>query len=173
MFTKHVLRIFKVALIITLSILAIRFFIVEPGTVNGRSMEPTFFDNEFFLVNKLSILVRDPKRGEIAQLHSPLSEKVVIKRIAGLPGEIVSIRSNKVFITTVDGKEFELEEPYTYPETVTDTPDGGAATYGPLRDHEYFVIGDHREESTDSRDYGPVHRTRIYGTVMKVPFLSR
>jgi len=134
-------------------------------------MEPTFYDHESFAINKFLLLFRQPKRGEIVQLTSPRLGDLVIKRIIGLPGETVHIQQNSVFITAVDGSYYKLDESYLPDNSVTRHDDGNVSI-GPLSPFTYYLLGDNRYESGDSREYGPVHRSAIYGTVIKLPSLN-
>ena len=145
-------------------ILFIRSFIVEPGRVNGRSMEDTFIDANLFFVNKFELLRKPPQRGEIIQFIDPESNKSVMKRIIGLPGETIKISKGKVFLILPTG-EIELHETYLQPETFTYTPSKDTEIYENIGPYEYFVLGDNRTESIDSREYGTIHRSYIMGTV--------
>lgn len=158
---------FYFILISIFSILIIRTFIIEPGIVNGRSMENTYLDNDFFIVNKFILLFRKPQRGDIVQFLNIRNNEMFIKRVIGLPGERVSIKKNKVFIIDSNGKEFELNEPYLKPYTITLSENGQPLIYDFLRSDEYFVLGDNRQNSKDSRYFGPAYRSDITGLVLK------
>lgn len=145
--------------------LIVRTFIVEIGVVDGRSMEDTYVDSEPFFVYKLPLLFRTPERGDVVQLIYKPTEQVLVKRIIGLPGEQIRIQRNTVYLIEEDGTETELEEPYLSPNTLTRTPYGYPITYGPFGEHEYFVLGDNRPQSSaDSRLLGPIPREWIRGT---------
>ena len=119
-------------------------------------MEPSFSDEQYLLVNKLTYRFHSPKRGEVIVFHNPrLPSQLYIKRIIGLPGEQVEIREGKVYI---DGKE--LEENSDFPEIPYS--DNCSVTVPP--DH-YFVLGDNRNHSSDSRSFGPIPRDDIVGKV--------
>lgn len=118
-----------------------------------------------FFVDKLSFFFRTPHRGEIIQFLDEESHEIMLKRVIALPHEVLSIRENKVFILGTDVLEFELNEDYLKAGSITKSADGGYAFYDPLGDYEYFVMGDNREESRDSRVFGPVHRSQITGRV--------
>ena len=173
MSTTYLWRVTKIVFIVAFTILFVRSFVIEPGKVDGISMEPNFIDSDFFLVNKFSLLLTSPKRGDVLQVYVPAFDEVVIKRAIGLPGETVTIKQNKVFITGADGVTLPLDEPYLKPYTVTDSADGTATSYGPLGSSEYFVLGDNRPNSTDSRVYGIIQRSTILGRVLtEIPFMS-
>ncbi len=160
---------FKIVFLFIILIVLFRGFIVEPGQVNGRSMEPLYLDDELFFINKFSLLFTPPQRGQIVQLYVDGENKGthVIKRIIGLPGETVYIKQNSVFIIDAKGNETKLEENYIPQGVLTKSSDGKATTYGPLEEHTYFVLGENRDDSIDSRSYGPVHRSYIYGLAFK------
>lgn len=150
-----VFEIVKVVLISLAIILPIRLFLVQPFYVEGASMEPTFYQNEYLIIDEISYRFNDKQRGEVIILKNPKNTKVYfIKRVIGLPGEIVSIKDGKVFI----GEEI-LEEPYV--------ENFSADTHEPiaLGDDEYFVMGDNRANSLDSRIIGPINKDLIIGRV--------
>ncbi len=89
--SSYLIKTFHLVKIAVILILIIRTFLIEPGIVDGRSMEPTFFDNNFFLVNKITLLMREPHRGDIVQALGPDHASIIIKRVIALPGESVSI----------------------------------------------------------------------------------
>ena len=159
--TKYLVITIKLILVIIFFILFVRTFLIELGSVNGLSMEENFFDNEIFIVNKLTLLFRKPERKDVVQVMQ--DDKLVIKRIIGLPGEEVIIRKGKVYIKN-NKEEIELKEDYLKKYIVTKSEKKNFI----LGEHEYFVLGDNREESIDSRNYGPVHRTQINGLIIDI-----
>lgn len=152
--------------------LFVRTFIVSAGVVDGLSMFPTYKDDEFLLINKISLAVREPKRGDIVQLMHKPNKQLLVKRIIGLPGETIRIRKNSVYLIQGDGSEEKLDEPYLRQGTLTRTKDGKPTSFGPFAPHEYFVMGDNREHSSaDSRILGPIPRQWIYGVALPLfPF---
>lgn len=148
-----------------LIVFIVRFVIVEPGQVNGQSMEPNYHDNDIFLVNKLVYLLHEPQRFDIIQLYDTTSNQFFIKRIIGLPGETVIFKRNQVFIHTVAGEDIELAEPYLSADAITSVQPGlPHSIYIPP--HRYYVLGDNRLFSNDSRVFGPVQRRNIIGQVV-------
>jgi signal peptidase I len=150
----------KVFIITFACALFVRAFIAQPFVVNGDSMQKTFETNEYLVIDELSLHLRDPIRGEVVVFKSPENpSRFFIKRIIGLPGETVSVRNNTVTIKQTDGETFVLKEPYT-----------NTLTHGTvdrvLREKEYFVMGDNRDVSSDSRAWGPVPRNFIIGRVL-------
>lgn len=147
---------------ITLAIvIPIRAFVAQPFIVSGSSMVPTFEDGQYLIVDELSYLFRDPKRGEVIIFRYPKDpSKFFIKRVIGLPGETVKIHDNKVTITS-GNRIFALDEKYIKNEEETLEP-----MQRKLGTHEYFVLGDNRNASLDSRFWGPVDRSLIRGRVL-------
>jgi signal peptidase I len=130
-------------------------FFYQPVKVEGTSMAPSLSDQERIFINKFVYHVDVIERGDVVVFWYPLDvTKSFIKRVVGLPGELVQIRQGRVYI---NGKR--LNEPYV-PAEYMDVSD-----YGPLRvgPGEYFVMGDHRISSNDSRMFGPVAASYIYG----------
>lgn len=167
MFWRYILKTVKVVAVFTLTIFIIRTFIVEPGRVNGRSMEPTYFDNQLFFVNKAIYFFSTPQRGDVIQFIELASGKTLIKRVIGLPGEQVTIKQNAVFITDQDGTTYQLTEDYLYTSTVTDSVGGNATNYGVIEPWHYFVLGDNRTQSHDSRNFGVIDRSTILGKIIE------
>lgn len=149
-------------------ILILRFFVFEPGLTDGISMEPTLRDNTSFVVEKISAIVLPFKRGVLVQHIEPIKrEYVFVKRIIGLPGETVTIKQNAVYITPPDGQEYKLSEPYLRKDVIISVPYRAPRTFI-LGSNEYFVLGDNRQNSNDSRAYGPVHRSLITGKILPI-----
>lgn len=137
-------------------IFLVRFFILGVGRVDGRSMEPTFSDHQLFGVNKAAYWVGGPRRYDIVQILNPAESSLTLKRVVGLPGEQVIIKRGLVF---VDGRELEeqyLDDLHSYTDPAMETVLGPA---------EYFVLGDNRTASTDSRVVGLIRRQHILGRV--------
>lgn len=166
----HVGKMIRITSRGVIALFLIRFFILEIGQVNGASMEPHFNDNDFFLVEKVRPLMRTIKRHEIIQLQNPEHpETILVKRVVGLPGEAVVIKENRVWIQPKDSNVLLLlEEPYLDNSTYTRV-DYGFPNERLLGEDEYYVIGDNRDNSTDSRQFGPVHRKYINGIVIGLP----
>ena len=135
--------------------LVIIIFLYQPVKVEGTSMNPLLSDQERIFINKFIYHFAPIDRGDVVVFWYPLDRsKSFIKRIVGLPGETIEIRSGEVY---VNGKE--LQDQFVPPSYL----DG--STYGPIEitQDEYFVMGDHRDSSNDSRVFGPVPRQYIYG----------
>ncbi|MGA8104861.1 MAG: signal peptidase I [Candidatus Acidiferrales bacterium] len=141
-----------VALVLAMVIIV---FLYQPVKVEGTSMAPLLSDQERIFINKFVYRFEPIGRGDVIVFWYPLDRsKSFIKRVVGLPGESVEIRRGHLF---VDAKE--IDEPYVPPNFF----DG--SSYGPIHlgTQEFFVMGDHRDSSNDSRVFGPVPRTAIYG----------
>jgi len=135
--------------------LVIIIFLYQPVKVEGTSMAPLLSDQERIFINKFIYRFEPIERDDVIVFWYPLDRsKSFIKRVVGLPGETIAIRSGHLYI---DGKV--LKEPYV-PASYLD-----GLSYPPMRipDDEYFVMGDHRDSSNDSRAFGPVPRQFIYG----------
>lgn len=124
-------------------------------------MSPTFQSGEYLIVDELSYRFEGPQRGDVIIFRYPRNpSEFFIKRVIGLPGETVDIANNKVTITTKSGETMTLNEPY-----VKNTGDGGPY-HVVLPPGEYFVLGDNRPESSDSRVWGDLPRENIVGRAL-------
>jgi signal peptidase I len=148
----------EVTIIVALALVIIvplRVFVFQTYYVKGASMEPNFHNYEYLIIDKLSYRIGDPHRGDIVVLNSPTDdEESFIKRIIGLPGETVTVADAKVYIDGValDESAYLPDEIKTWgDETVT------------VPENSYFVLGDNRTESLDSRIFGPIDRSEIIG----------
>jgi len=122
--------------------------------VEGASMEPNFHTSERVIVDRVSMLVSGPERGDVVVLDSPASDELLIKRVIGLPNETVVIRNGRVYVN-----DKLLNEPYVLNYCTSRSCDG----MWHLGPDEYFVLGDNRSSSLDSHVFGPVHRSAIKG----------
>jgi len=155
-FFKETLRFALLTLII---VLPIRFFVAEPFIVSGVSMDPTYKNGDYLIVDRLTYHFEKPKRGEVIIFRPPLNERrYYIKRIIGLPGDTISIHEGKVTIVNETHKDgFLVPDAYI----VHTMPQEFKA--GPLKSGEYFVLGDNRRQSSDSRIWGVVPEKNITG----------
>jgi len=135
-----------------------RTFILQPFLVDGQSMEPNYHNQEFLLVDRISYKLTKPKRGQVVIFLFPQDPKEdYIKRLIGLPGETITIQNSQVFI---NGQK--LNEPYLQDATTTLT-DLDATLRKTLGPDEYFVLGDNRAHSSDSREWGVLPKKNIVG----------
>ena len=150
---------------ILLAAFFIRFFLFTHGRVEGASMEPTLKNGQTFFVNEAVFLFRQPRRYEIVDAFDPVDKnKLIVKRIIGLPGEKIIFKENTVFIQPPNGAEFALQESYL-PKNIINLPEPDKAEIV-IPPSSYFIAGDNRQWSHDSRFYGPVQRSLINGKVM-------
>lgn len=141
-----------------LMVFLVRTFIAQPFVVNGSSMEPTFHTNEYLIVDQLSYEISSPHRGDVVVFRYPLiPSRFFIKRVIALPGETIKITGTKVEIKQVGKDDFyTLEEPYIkFPKDSNDQVT--------LTNDEYFVMGDNRLASLDSRSWGPLNKSFLVG----------
>jgi len=148
----------RFALIALVIVIPIRIFIAEPFIVSGSSMVPTFENGDYLIVDKISYELGTPKRDDVVVLRYPNNTtKFFIKRIIGLPNETVDIKGNDVTITNGEHKEgFKLDQPFVKNPANNDT-------HFELKNDEYFVMGDNRSASSDSRYWGAVKRNLLSG----------
>jgi signal peptidase I len=148
----------KFALIAAVIVIPIRMFVAQPFIVSGASMDPTFSTGQYLIIDELSYHFEEPKRGEVVIFRYPRDpSQFFIKRVIGLPGETVHIRNNQVSVTAANGTEIDLSESY-----VKNIGNGNMITKK-LGEDEYFVMGDNRPESSDSRTWGALPRENIVG----------
>ena len=165
---RYFFYVFRFIVIFVLSILFFRFFIFTPGIVNGPSMETTFIDDDVFYVNKFIYLLREPERFDVVQFIEPEQQKLVMKRAVGMPGEVISIRRGKVFVQkSLDEDPVEISEMYLKPSEYTKVRGQSGGQRYLVPSNTYFLLGDNRQESTDSRIYGPIHGSNIVGKVVE------
>lgn len=149
------------ALLSMLSYWLISRYVIAAVEVRGRSMAPTLQDGERYFLNRLIYLCRAPARGDLAVIEDPAHPDRAVKRIIGLPGDSVLIQDGQVY---VNGQR--LAEPYIAPGTRTEAGPGLVQAVR-LEPDSYFVLGDNRACSEDSRHYGPVHRRQIIGLIAR------
>ncbi len=148
----------KFVLIAAVIVFPIRIFIAQPFIVSGASMDPTFHNGQYLIVDELTYRFTEPSRGDVVIFRYPKNpNEFFIKRVIGLPGETVSIRGNDITVRRADGSTLTLEEPY-----VVNRGNGNQTDY-PVGDDEFFVMGDNRPESSDSRVWGVLPRKNIVG----------
>lgn len=143
-------------------IIPVRYFLIQPFYVKGASMEPNFFDHEYLIIDELSYRFHDPVRGDIVVFRYPKNpSQFFIKRVIGLPGETVEIAHGEVKVyndahpngVILDEMGYLDQELTAANETVL------------LKADEYFLMGDNRSSSLDSRIFGPVNRSAVVGRV--------
>jgi len=154
-------KLFLLALAI---VIPIRVLLFQPFVVSGASMDPNFHNADYLIIDELSYRLREPERQEVIVFKYPNNPALkYIKRVIGLPGEKVEIVNGQVFITS-GNKTFQLEEPYLSEETKQTWINNNNFSVE-LGQNEYFVMGDNRNFSSDSRIWGPVPKKNIVGKV--------
>lgn len=153
------LEIVRFSVIALLIVIPVRTFIAQPFIVSGASMQETFQDGEYLIVDQVSYHVHSPERGDVIVFRYPKDpSKFFIKRIIGIPGDTITIEGNVVMIENEANPEgFTLNEPYIK------SMRPGVAITEELGEREYFVMGDNRDESSDSRIWGILQEERIVG----------
>lgn len=146
----------SLALVLTV---VVRLFVAEPFIVSGGSMKPLLLPRDYLIVDKWHYRSAAPVRGDVVVFRYPLDpDQVFVKRIIGLPGETVEIASGTVRIARPGGATTTLAEPY---RTSDMNPEREERIT--LHDDEYFVLGDNRTGSADSRAWGPLQERFIIG----------
>jgi len=164
-FFSFIFELIKIVVVSLVIIIPVRYFLVQPFYVKGASMEPNFYDHEYLIIDEISYRFKEPARGNIIVFRYPKNpQEYFIKRIIALPGEKIQIKDGQVYIYNSEYLNgLILEEPYL---------EKSAKTYSLTEDivslgkKEYFVLGDNRNSSKDSRSFGPVNRSFITGRVI-------
>ena len=154
----HIIRDIIETIAITLLVFLVIRLAVESFRVDGQSMEPNFHNNEYVLVDKAAYLFQPPQRGDVIIFHYPLDiHKDFIKRIIGIPGDTIQTTSTGVI---VDGHT--ISEPYIR------VPFNFDSHTWKLEPNQFFVMGDNRDNSLDSRIWGPLEKSYIVGKAVAV-----
>ena len=159
-FLLAVWEVLEVVLVAVVTVFLIRNFLMQPFLVSGASMEPNFNSGNYLIIDEITYRLRPPERGEVIVFKYPNNPSVYyIKRIVGLPGEKIDIRGGAVTVFNSEMPQgFALKEDYL---------SSGLRTSGiiakTLNDGEYFVLGDNRNYSYDSRSWGVLDKKYIVG----------
>ena len=155
---SHLAREIIETLALTLIIFLVIHFTIQNYQVDGSSMEPGLVNNEYVLVNKLAYLFHPPERGDVIVFHFPQdTTKDLIKRVIGIPGDVI-----QVSLSTVTVNNVVLHEPYIK------APVNPTGSEWKVPADDYFVMGDNRQFSFDSRDWGFVPKSYIIGKAVMV-----
>ena len=155
---KDTIRDFLVMAVVAVVVFVGLRFTVQTFVVYGPSMEPNFWEHQRLLVNKVVYRIHEPQRGDVIVFDPPYQQRdSYIKRIIGLPGEYVEVRGGQVFVHQADGATIQLDEPYVR------EPAARSHTSGVIPDGEYFVLGDNRNNTNDSRNGWMVPAADIIG----------
>ncbi|MBI4022750.1 signal peptidase I [Candidatus Berkelbacteria bacterium] len=151
----------RTIVLVLIAALAVRAFVAQPFVVQGRSMEPSLQNQDYLVVDKLSYRLGEPNRGDIVVFRSPEDpSQNYIKRVIGLPGETVTIQDEQVLINGTP-----IREEYLSAEDRARLLERSGTLFveETLGGQEYFVMGDNRQHSSDSRRWGPLPRANILG----------
>ena len=165
--------------IILTSVVLIRYFLIAPFSVDGSSMEPNLHNSELIIINKIGYSnffghqIGEPERGDIVVIIPPNdTSKFYVKRIIGLPNEKVEFTNGEVIIRNDNFEQgLRLEEEYLSDDNQYTNPPGGYRNkVVTLGKRDYYVLGDNRSHSHDSRSFGAVNRSNIIGKVWFVAY---
>ena len=166
-FFSFFIELVKTAAIVFILAWIIRAFVIQPFIIEGSSMEPNFHNKQLILIDKLSYHIHSPRRGDVIVFESPQNHAVYyIKRIVGLPGDQITIKNGEVFVNN-------KKDPESYLSQGQKTIVGGSETasleekVGP---NQFFVLGDNRDASSDSREWGLLDKNLIAGRFMVVVY---
>lgn len=151
----------KIVILAAIIVLPIRYLIFQPFFVQGMSMEPNFESGDYLIIDEVTYRFRDPKRGEVVVFKYPKNpSQRYIKRIIGLPEETIEIKDGEVIVYSGTESRALDETDYLFENTQT----SGNIRVS-LDEDEYFVLGDNRTFSSDSRRWGALPRKNIVGMV--------
>lgn len=157
-FFWELIKVFVMAMVI---IIPVRYFLVQPFFVRGASMEPNFEDGEYLVIDQLSYQWGIPQRGQVIVFRYPNNpSQYFIKRVIGLPGERVQITNGQVVVYNSSHPQGAVLDENSYLSSSVRT---GGQTDIQLTDQEYFVLGDNRAASSDSRSWGTLPKHNIIG----------
>ncbi len=162
-FIASLWEVLEIVIIAVTAVFLIRTFLLQPFLVSGASMEPNFSNGDYLFVDRLTYRIREPERGETIVFRYPQQPSTFfIKRVIGLPGERITIKGSEIRIVkdAEDSQGFILDEKY-----IPSLPRGYGTLDKQLGKNEYFVMGDNRSFSFDSRNWGAVPSDNIIGVV--------
>lgn len=172
-FWEFVVDLAKTGVIVFILAFLLRYFVIQPYIVDGESMMPTYQNHEYLLAEKISYLRGEPERGDVVIFRYPKNPSLnYIKRIIALPGERIKIADNKVTIYNEKNPAGSVPDENYLPSTTKTETFETSSLDKTLGEGEYFVMGDNREHSSDSREWGVLPRENILGRswLTLVPF---
>jgi signal peptidase I len=161
-FLRQTFQLLSVAMLAVVSYLAISHFLLQSVTVVGRSMAPTLYDSQRYLLNRWVFYLRAPEHSDIVVLRDPSDNGFSVKRVVATPGDSIYLKDGNVYL---NGRK--LTEPYLAPHTPTFTDSKFRDQLILCGKNQYFLLGDNRLNSVDSRTYGPVPRHNILGPIIR------
>ena len=166
-FLRFLYEIIKTVLAVLLFAIIIRYLFIQPFIVDGSSMEPTFQNHEYLMVEKVNYFLHPPARGDIVVFKYPLNPSLnYVKRVIGVPGDRVVIAGGAVTIyNTAYPTGLRLNEVYLAPGLVTKVNGDVREKTWYVDDRHYYVLGDNRNHSDDSRSWGLVPEQNVIGKV--------
>lgn len=164
-FFIFVFELTKVVIISLAIIIPVRYFLIQPFYVKGASMEPNFHDSEYLIIDEISYRFNHPNRGDIIVFKYPRDpQEYFIKRIIGLPNEKIQVKDGEIHIFNKKYPlGFKLSETYLANGVETNGLNEDMISLG---ENEYYVFGDNRNFSKDSRSFGPVNKSFVIGKVL-------
>jgi signal peptidase I len=160
-FIEHLRQWVFVVFLAAVAYLLLSRFVLQLVQVQGQSMVPTLHDTERYFLNRCIYCLRQPQRGDVVVLKDPSDGDYAVKRIVALSGDSVYFKGGRVY---VNGQR--LREPYLYPNMPTYTCGNVEEELVVCGRNQFFVLGDNRGNSYDSRIYGPVSRANILGALV-------
>lgn len=151
---QYIWEIIKVVIISLLIVIPVRSFLIQPYYVQQESMMPNIQPNNYLIVNRWTYRNNEPKRGDIVVFHIQSEKEALIKRVIGLPGDSIRVSERTLFI---NGKKLDES---SYLNSSVETWGNVEIT---LTENQYFVLGDNRNHSKDSRHFGPIEKEAIVG----------
>ena len=162
MFFRHLFGLVSILCLSLISYFLISNYIVQSVTVSGPSMRPNLLNGGNYFVNRLAYVQSEPKTSDIVEVRDPQDGSLVVKRIIATPGESVYFKNGVVYVNSK-----RISEPYLGPYTPTFAYEKSAEEFTCCGADQYYVMGDNRNNSTDSRSFGPVPRANILGKLMQ------
>jgi signal peptidase I len=159
---RQAFQILTFLLLVTVSYLLISHFLLQTVKVVGRSMRPTLHDSERCLLNRWIYRFRDPQRYDIVVLRDPSDNGFSVKRIIAVPGDSIYLKRGDVYLNGV-----KLEEPYLESNMPTFTNSKHREQLILCGKNQYYLLGDNRLNSVDSREYGAVPRANLLGPLIR------
>lgn len=160
-FASGFFELVKVTVLALAIVVPIRYFLIQPFYVKGASMEPNFHDNEYLIINEVTYRFSEPERGDVVVFKYPRDpEQYFIKRVIGMPGESVKVENGLVYLKLAGAADYQLLDESSYLDSYVKTYPNLEVT---VNEGEYFVMGDNRSASLDSRIFGVVGQDFVVG----------